>query len=115
MEISIKVNSLKENQMAMVNITGKTEATSKASSKWEGVKAKVSGRNHREIAINMKDSTFKIKRTVMAFSHGTTATFIKEITSKTRGTAMVRCTGSTVATTRGSGKSESKKDKVILI
>jgi hypothetical protein len=115
MEISIKVNSLKENQMAMVNITGKTEATSKASSKWEGVKARVSGRNPREIATNMKDSTFKIKRTVMAFSHGTMAIFIKEITSKTRGMAMVRCTGSTVATTKGSGKLESKKDRVILI
>lgn len=114
-EISIKDSSSKENQMAMGNIIGKMEVTSKASLKWEDEKDKAYGRNHQEIAISMKDSIFKTRRMDMEYFHGTMATFIKDPTRMMKGTVMDKCIGWMAAITRASGKLACKKDKVKLI
>lgn len=114
-ETYTKDSSLKESLMAMVNITGRMEAISKAFSKWVGVKDRVFGKNHQEIVINMKDNTSKIRKMVMESFHGTMAISIKEPTRMMKGTAMVRCIGSMAATIRVNGRLESKMDKVIFI
>lgn len=114
-ETYTKDSSLKESLMAMVNITGRMEAISKAFSKWVGVKDRVFGKNHQEIVINMKDNTSKIRKMVMESFHGTMAISIKEPTRMMKGTAMVRCIGSMAATIKVNGRLESKMDKVIFI
>lgn len=115
MVIFIKGFSRTARLVVMVNITGKTRATSRATSPTAFEPAKGFGNVPLASPTNTKASTKTTKNGVTVSSHGPTATFSKETTKAISEMAMAKCTGPMEATTKVNGKMGFRMEKVFVL
>jgi hypothetical protein len=73
------------------------------------------GRKGLGTAISTKDNIYKIKSTVMVFSHGLVETSIKETIVKILEVVLDRCTGMMEAFTKGNGLMEYSMGKDLFL
>ena len=101
--------------MVLDSITGTRAVITKESSKTVSGRVTESGKNIREIPINMKATTSTIKSKATVSTPGASATPTKATITMTFAKVTDRCTGSMAATTKDSGEKDASRVKVLCI
>lgn len=112
MVIFIRGFSKTEPPVVMASTTGKTRAISRVTFPTDFAPVKASGKRRQEFLTNTKANTKTIKNGATVYLHGLTATYSKETTRETSETVMVKCSGLMAVSTKASGKTEFRMEKV---